>query len=66
MRILSLLPSTTEIIYALGIEDQLVGVTHECDWPREAGTKPQVDLCEDYPRNGVERDRPSRSGAVGG
>lgn len=42
MRILSLLPSTTEVIYALGIEDQLVGVTHECDWPREARTKPQV------------------------
>lgn len=33
MRIVSLLPSATEIICALGLEDQLVGVTHECDYP---------------------------------
>ena len=42
MRVLSLLPSTTEVIYALGAEDQLVGVTHECDWPPAAREKPQV------------------------
>lgn len=42
MRVLSLLPSTTEIIYALGAEDHLVGVTHECDWPSAARRKPQV------------------------
>lgn len=39
VRILSLLPSATEILYALGLEDQLVGVTHECDWPPEAAAK---------------------------
>jgi len=33
MRIVSLLPSATEIICALGLGDQLVGVTHECDYP---------------------------------
>ena len=33
MRIVSLLPSATEIICALGLLDQLVGVTHECDYP---------------------------------
>ena len=33
MRIVSLLPSATEIVCALGLEDELVGVTHECDWP---------------------------------
>lgn len=33
MRIVSLLPSATEIICALGLEDQLAGVTHECDYP---------------------------------
>ena len=36
MRIVSLLPSATEIVYALGLGDQLVGVTHECDYPPEA------------------------------
>ena len=39
MRIVSLLPSATEIVYALGLEDDLVGVTHECDWPPTAREK---------------------------
>jgi iron complex transport system substrate-binding protein len=38
MRIVSLLPSATEIVYALGLDDHLVGVTHECDWPPQART----------------------------
>jgi iron complex transport system substrate-binding protein len=36
MRVVSLLPSATEIVYALGAEAALVGVTHECDWPPAA------------------------------
>ena len=44
MRIVSLLPSATEIVYALGLEDDLVGVTHECDWPEAARTKPIVSV----------------------
>lgn len=36
MRIVSLLPSTTEILYAIGAGDHVVGVTFECDYPREA------------------------------
>ena len=35
MRIFSLLPSATEIVFALGLGDQLVGVSHECDYPPE-------------------------------
>src|SRR5689334_12164786 len=40
MRIVSLLPSATEIVYLLGLQDDLVGVTHECDYPPEAADKP--------------------------
>jgi iron complex transport system substrate-binding protein len=39
-RIVSLLPSATEIVYALGLGERLVGVTHECDYPPEAKSKP--------------------------
>jgi iron complex transport system substrate-binding protein len=42
MRIVSLLPSATEILYALGVGDQVVGVTHECDFPPEAASKPAL------------------------
>lgn len=42
MRICSLLPSATEIVYALGLGDALVAVTHECDHPAEAATRPRI------------------------
>src|SRR4029453_5563490 len=42
MRIVSLLPSVTEIVYALGLGDQLEGRTFECDYPPEAQQKPIV------------------------
>lgn len=41
-RVLSLLPSTTETLYAIGADDCLVGVTHECDFPPDARLKPQL------------------------
>ena len=41
-RIVSFLPSATEMVYALGLGGQLAGVTHECDYPPEAKTKPIV------------------------
>ncbi len=41
-RIISLLPSATEIVCALGLADRLVAVTHECDYPAEALTKPHI------------------------
>jgi iron complex transport system substrate-binding protein len=40
MRIVSLLPSATEIVCAIGLGDDLVGVTHECDYPPEVVGKP--------------------------
>ncbi len=42
MKIASLLPSATEIVYALGLGDDLVGVTDECDYPADAVTKPVI------------------------
>lgn len=39
MRIVSLLPSATEILFDLGLGDDVVGVTFECNWPPEARTK---------------------------
>jgi len=42
MKIASLLPSATEIIYALGLGDSLIGVTDECDYPPAAVTKPVI------------------------
>lgn len=42
MKICSLLPSGTEILYALGLEDRIIGVTDLCDYPPEASSKPIV------------------------
>lgn len=41
-RIVSFLPSATEILYKFGVQDKLFGVTHECRFPQEAVSKPQV------------------------
>jgi len=41
-RIVSFLPSATEMLYALGLGERLMGVTHECDHPPEAKSKPVV------------------------
>ncbi len=42
MRIASLVPSATEMLFALGLGDQVVAVTHECDYPPEAASKPRL------------------------
>ncbi|HEX7124442.1 MAG TPA: cobalamin-binding protein [Thermodesulfobacteriota bacterium] len=42
MRIVSLLPSATEILFLLGLGDQVVGVSHECDYPAEAASRPAL------------------------
>lgn len=39
---MSLLPSATEIVCALGLSDRLIGVTHECDYPEEIRSRPHV------------------------
>ena len=42
MRICSLFPGATEVAYLLGLGEQIVGVTHECDYPPEAQYKPII------------------------
>ena len=42
MRIVSLLPSATEILFALGLDREIAGVSHECDFPSQARSKPVV------------------------
>ncbi len=58
MRICSLLPSGTEILYSLGLGDQIVAVTHECDYPPETAAKPRIteDLIEQGRMTSVEID----------
>ena len=42
MRIVSLVPSATEMLFALGVGDEVVGVTHECDYPEDVLELPKV------------------------
>ncbi len=53
MRIVSLLPSLTELVCALGRGDELVGVTHECDFP------PGVELIPHLTRSNIPHDASS-------
>jgi iron complex transport system substrate-binding protein len=58
VRIVSLLPSATEIVFALGLGEHLEGVTYECDHPAEARTKPVVST------TALPQDRPLSAGEV--
>jgi iron complex transport system substrate-binding protein len=51
MRVVSLLPSATEIVAALGCSDQLVGISHECDFPSSITDRPRVTHCEIHGAN---------------
>ena len=42
MRIVSLVPHATELLYALGLGDSVVGVTHECDYPPQTADVPKI------------------------
>lgn len=53
MRIVTLLPAATEIIAALGAESELVGISHECDWPPSVQHLPRVTATP------IDRDAPS-------
>lgn len=68
MNIISLLPSTTEIVYALGLGEQLKGVTHECDFPEEAKSKPHItsNALPGGEHSGAEIDRLVRERVLNG
>ncbi len=56
--IASLLPSSTEILYALGLGERVVGVSHECDWPPEARELPRLTekkIDTDQPSGEIDR-----------
>jgi iron complex transport system substrate-binding protein len=58
MRIVSLIPSATEILFALGLGDEICGVSHECDFPPEARAKRVVvrpRIPEGLPAAEIER-----------
>jgi iron complex transport system substrate-binding protein len=59
VRICSLVPAATEVLFALGLGDSVVGVTHECDWPPEAASRPVVtaSLVETGDLTSAEIDR---------
>src|SRR5438477_7986426 len=54
-RIVSLISSATEMLYALGLGEQVVGVSHECDYPDDVRKKPRVT------RSHVESSASSRA-----
>ncbi|MCS4537486.1 MAG: ABC transporter substrate-binding protein [Thaumarchaeota archaeon] len=56
-RIASLLPTATEILFALGVGERVVAVTHECDYPAEANTKTKIlDTLVDSRKSSKEID----------
>ena len=53
LRIVSLISSATEMLYALGLGNQVVAVSHECDWPPEIAGKPRATI------SNIDTGRPS-------
>ncbi len=59
MRIVSLLPSATEIVCALGLADNLVGISHDCDYPTEIQGRPRLTrsrLRSDLPSEAIHQE----------
>ncbi len=65
--IVSLLPGATEMIVAVGGIDQLIGISHECDWPPAVRSLPRVTTTPiDVSRSSAEIDRAVRDAVAGG
>lgn len=62
MRIVSLIPSATEIVYLLGLQDRLVACSHDSNYPKDALSKPRVtDVCVPTGLTSYEIDRKVRN-----
>jgi iron complex transport system substrate-binding protein len=58
MRIVSLISAATEMLYELGLGEQIVAVSHECDWPPPVADKPRVTFANiDSTRSSADIDR---------
>src|SRR6185436_8890603 len=64
MRIASLVPSATEMLFALGLGDQVVAVTHECDYPPGAEQLPHLTRSM-IPELNSNPEHPAEPGAAG-
>lgn len=68
MRICSLLPGATEVLAALGLADELVGISHECDYPESVRNKPVLvrSVIEPAHQSSADIDRQVRSAVTAG
>jgi iron complex transport system substrate-binding protein len=68
VKICSLVPAATEVLFSLGLGGQVVGVTHECDWPPEAAERPVVtaSLVETGELTSAQVDRAVAQAAANG
>ncbi|MGC3971488.1 MAG: cobalamin-binding protein [Pirellulales bacterium] len=58
MRIASLISSATEMLFGLGLDDEIVAVSHECDWPPPANLRPRAtftNIAADVPSGLIDR-----------
>ncbi|KAJ8599354.1 hypothetical protein CTAYLR_005366 [Chrysophaeum taylorii] len=60
-RIITLIPSATEVVAACGLGDRIVGVTHECDWPEEAVRGRKVCTTSDISPHTMEQNEINRA-----
>jgi iron complex transport system substrate-binding protein len=67
MRIVSLVPHATELLFALGLGDEVVAVTHECDYPPAAAARRRItcDALASEPGDGSGDTAPSPNGSAG-
>ena len=64
LRIYSFTPSGTEMVYALGLDDPLAGVTHECDYPRRPAASRGDQAAHGHGEHEPARDRRHRRGSM--